>query len=71
MAESNGGRKRTQIPTAIRTTKKGLANTDDKSYYFDANHSVRFGHWRINEYELSKQLERDTEKGFIANAMED
>lgn len=65
------GNRRVYLLQTIRTTKKGLANTDDKSYYFDANHSVRFGHWRINEFELSKELAKDTERGCIANVMED
>jgi len=30
--------------------KLGLTNTDDKSFYFNAWESLRYGHFRINEW---------------------
>ena len=49
--------KNTYQLTTARVRKRGLANTDDKSYYLSANKSLRYGHWRINEFELSKEME--------------
>lgn len=34
-----------------KITKRGLANTDDKSWYFNARESVRYGHYSISGQE--------------------
>lgn len=33
-----------------KVVKRGLASTDDKSYWFDRDHCVRFGHYSILDH---------------------
>lgn len=40
---------RTWSIRTLKMTKRGLANTDDKSHWFDGEHCSRYGHWRVRE----------------------